>query len=154
MMHGQQNVKFCLSRHCICGIRVKFRSTKRYTNTAVMKVSSGWLYKHQLPRANSAGAMKGCYFGKRSYVKSGGKLLGLQIDRAEVWRRFRLYWWEIRGSRCWLKISLPMMLCSLIQVYRRLGLIFLLHPRGITWIWYDIWYDIFVNCNWVVTRWQ
>jgi hypothetical protein len=21
-------------------------------------------------------------------------------------------------------------------------------------IWYDIWYDIFVNCNWVATRWQ
>jgi hypothetical protein len=21
-------------------------------------------------------------------------------------------------------------------------------------IWYDIWYDIFVNCNWVDTRWQ
>jgi hypothetical protein len=21
-------------------------------------------------------------------------------------------------------------------------------------IWYDIWYYIFVNCNWVVTRWQ
>ena len=21
-------------------------------------------------------------------------------------------------------------------------------------IWYMIWYDIFVNCNWVYTRWQ
>jgi len=20
--------------------------------------------------------------------------------------------------------------------------------------YYDIWYDIFINCNWVVTRWQ
>jgi hypothetical protein len=30
-----------------------------------------------------------------------------------------------------------------------------LYKRRIYYIWYDmIWYDIFVNCNWVDTRWQ
>jgi len=28
----------------------------------------------------------------------------------------------------------------------------LVQPGGYSM--YDIWYDIFVNCNWVVTRWQ
>jgi len=64
---------------------------ERHANTTVVKISSGWLHKHHCLGRTRFGAMKGCYFGKRRYVKSGRKLLGLQIDRAEVWRRFRLH---------------------------------------------------------------
>jgi len=105
---------------------------ERHTNTTVMKISSEWLHKHHCLGRTRLGRWRDVILVNEVTLNREEnctlcKSIGLKCGEDLVCTDGRS---EVLDADS--KVSLPVMLCSLIQVYRRLGWTCLLHRRGIT----------------------